>query len=106
MTGVEPGLRRRSTRLPILVAAGLLLAAGIGVGIYLLVRGGSSQSSVPPAGPDPLIGRMVARCKIEARIGEGKTSVVYRATHTALGMQVAVKILHPEVLEFPEIVAR
>src|SRR5437660_731674 len=55
---------------------------------------------------DPVIGLTIARCKIEERIGEGKTSVVYRATHTALGMPVAVKILHPAVLEFPDIVAQ
>jgi serine/threonine-protein kinase len=60
-----------------------------------------------PAGEkDPLIGQTVARCRIEARIGEGRTSVVYRAMHEALNRPVAVKILLPEVLQFPDVVAK
>ncbi len=59
-----------------------------------------------PRSTDPLIGKTVARCHIEAPIGAGKTSRVYRATHTALQTRVAVKVLQPEVLKFPQIVAK
>jgi serine/threonine-protein kinase len=65
--------------------------------------------AVPPVvalSDDPLLGQTVARCRIEARIGGGRTSVVYRATHGSLGVPVAVKLLKPAVLAFPEIVAK
>src|SRR5262245_36041152 len=65
--------------------------------------------TVPPVASlanDPLIGQTVARCRIDMRIGEGRTSVVYRATHGSLGIPVAVKILKPAVLAFPEIVSK
>jgi serine/threonine protein kinase len=55
---------------------------------------------------DPFLGREVGRCKLEARIGAGKTSLVYRATHTGLNRPVAVKILQPAVLQYPEVVAK
>lgn len=67
-----------------------------------------AKPSAPAAAPsrDPLVGRTVARCRIEASIGAGKTSRVYRAIHTALDAPVAVKVLLPEVLKFPTIVAK
>jgi serine/threonine-protein kinase len=68
---------------------------------------GSGVVVVPKTGTkDALVGQVIARCAIEARIGEGRTSVVYRATHTALGIPVAVKILKPAVLAYPEIVSQ
>jgi serine/threonine-protein kinase len=51
-----------------------------------------------------LIGRVLARCKLEARIGIGRTAVVYRAHHEALDATVAVKILLPEAAAKEEIV--
>lgn len=66
----------------------------------------SGPSAAPPPGKDPLIGTTVARCKIFERIGQGKTAVVYRAEHLALNLPVAVKILHPSILEFPELVQK
>ncbi len=66
----------------------------------------SGPSAPPPPGKDPLIGTTVARCKILERIGQGKTAVVYRAEHLALNLPVAVKILHPSILEFPELVQK
>ena len=60
----------------------------------------------PQVGPDPLIGKTIARCKIESKIGEGRTSRVYRAMHTALDAPVAVKVLQPEVLKHPAIVVK
>ena len=59
-----------------------------------------------PAPEDPYLGKVVGRCKIEARIGAGKTSIVYRATHTGLNRAVAVKILQSAVLQYPEVVAK
>ena len=66
----------------------------------------TGPASAPPPGKDPLIGTTVARCKILERIGQGKTAVVYRAEHLALNLPVAVKILHPSILEFPELVLK
>ena len=66
----------------------------------------TGPSAAPPPGKDPLIGTIVARCKILERIGQGKTAVVYRAEHLALNLPVAVKILHPSILEFPELVQK
>ena len=65
----------------------------------------------PPAAaaaraPDPFLGRTVGRCKILAKIGQGRTATVYRAHHEGLGTDVAVKILLPEILKYPEVVAK
>jgi serine/threonine-protein kinase len=60
----------------------------------------------PDTGPDRLIGRTIARCRIESKIGEGRTSRVYRAIHTALDAPVAVKVLLPHVLQHPAIVVK
>src|SRR5262245_52053486 len=70
---------------------------------------GAKAAPAAPASkgpPDPLIGRTIARCKIESKIGEGKTSRVYKAMHTALDTAVAVKVLQPEVLKHPELVVK
>src|SRR5262245_45950725 len=71
--------------------------------------GGASGAAAAPAAKtivDPYLGQEVGRCKLEARIGVGKTSIVYRATHTTLDKQVAVKILQPAVLQYPDVVAK
>src|SRR5690606_9658751 len=57
-------------------------------------------------GPDPFLGRTIGRCKILEKIGAGRTATVYRAHHEGLGTDVAVKILLPEILKFPEVVAK
>jgi serine/threonine-protein kinase len=53
--------------------------------------------SLPPPGPDPLLGRGLAGGKyvIEALLGEGSWGAVYRARHVALDLSLAVKVLHP-----------
>jgi tRNA A-37 threonylcarbamoyl transferase component Bud32 len=57
-------------------------------------------------GPDPFLGRTIGRCKILEKIGAGRTATVYRAHHEGLGTDVAVKILLPEILKFPEVVSK
>lgn len=53
---------------------------------------------------DPLIGREVARCRLEEYLAGGATAVVYRGTHLGLGIPVAVKILRSKAARMPEIV--
>jgi len=59
----------------------------------------STAHDLPP-------GTDVDRYRIEGPIGEGGFGSVYRATHTLLGHQVAIKILHPEHATNPEILER
>ena len=53
---------------------------------------------------DPLLGREVARCRLEAYLAGGATAVVYRGTHLGLGIPVAVKILRAQAAAVPELV--
>lgn len=59
-----------------------------------------------PAARDPLIGATLGRCRIEERIGVGRTATVYRAHHTALDTTVAVKVLLPAAKAVPEVVEK
>lgn len=63
-------------------------------------------SAAAAKGPDPFLGRTIGRCKILEKIGAGRTATVYRAHHEGLGTDVAVKILLPEILKYPEVVAK
>lgn len=56
--------------------------------------------------PDPLVGRVLERYRILARISSGGMGTVYLAEHTALRRRVAVKILPPELARDPEYAAR
>ena len=49
----------------------------------------------PPVKPtaDPLVGRVVAGCRLEQLLGAGAMAVVYRGTRVADGARVAVKML-------------
>lgn len=61
---------------------------------------------IPAAGPDPLAGRMLGRCKLMERIGLGRTAYVYKAHYAALDDVVAVKILREEAAAIPELVEK
>ncbi len=58
-------------------------------------RSGSDESDRAPAGPDPLIGTLIAeKFEIEALMGEGAMGRIYRARHVALDRMIAIKVLH------------
>jgi serine/threonine-protein kinase len=46
---------------------------------------------------DPLIGAKLGPCRVEERLAAGGMGVVYRARHTLLDQDVAVKILAPSL---------
>jgi len=49
---------------------------------------------------------IIANCRIVGTIGAGGMGSVYRAVHTTLGRQIALKILPPEFTRSPEYVSR
>ncbi len=54
-----------------------------------------------------MIGRVLSdRYRIDAQIATGSMGAVYRGFHLRTRKEVAIKILHPEVEGFPELVAR
>ena len=63
----------------------------------------NALESNPEFFKDPLIGRTLGKCKIEKLIGEGKTSVVYRAHYAPLKRTVAVKVLHDHMAKAPSV---
>jgi hypothetical protein len=56
---------------------------------------------------DPLIGAVIdGRYRILVRVGEGGFAIVYHARHERLGIDVAVKVLRPELAHDRHVVAR
>jgi hypothetical protein len=65
-------------------------------------RGAPSPAIAVP--PEPVAthltnGQLLGRCLITGRIAEGSYGAVYRALHRTLNIPVAVKVLHPELLD-------
>jgi eukaryotic-like serine/threonine-protein kinase len=66
-------------------------------------------SAEPPETPaaDSLVGRVLAgRYRIERLVGSGGMGSVYRAEHVLMRKACAVKVLHPEMTQVKEVVAR
>jgi hypothetical protein len=55
---------------------------------------------------DPLIGAKLGPCRVEERLAAGGMGVVYRARHTLLDQDVAVKVLAPSLAADQEYVTR
>jgi serine/threonine protein kinase len=56
---------------------------------------------------DPMIGRLFAgRFQIEARVGSGGMGNIYRAVQVEMKRPVALKVLHPDLSDDAEVVAR
>jgi hypothetical protein len=65
------------------------------------------RDSVAPAGPDPLIGLVIAgRYRIVECIGRGGMGVVYRVEHTEIGKLLALKLLAGGLARQREVVRR
>jgi serine/threonine-protein kinase len=62
---------------------------------------------VDAAVDDPLVGRLVdGRYRIRARIARGGMATVYEAADQRLGRDVALKVMHPDLAEDRDFVAR
>src|SRR5882757_4184541 len=54
-----------------------------------------------------LIGRVVSdRYRIDELVAMGGMGAVYRGVHLHMRKEIAIKILHPETENFPELIAR
>lgn len=62
---------------------------------------------MPARDPKDLLGTVVAeRYRLDEIIAMGGMGAVYRAEHVHMHKKVAIKLLHPETKELPELVAR
>ncbi|MEM9861728.1 MAG: protein kinase [Myxococcota bacterium] len=56
--------------------------------------------------PTNLVGALVGNYRVEALVGSGGMGAVYRGEHQEIGTRVAIKVLHPEVAQDDDAVAR
>ena len=72
------------------------------------IAGGVAETSVAAqARAAALIGRVISdRYRIQELIAMGGMGAVYRAEHLLMHKVVAIKVLHPETENFPELVTR
>ncbi len=63
-----------------------------------------AEETSPPAEPDPLLGRVLSgHYRLDARLGGGAMGTVYRARHTLLEQDFAVKVLARELVGDPDV---
>ena len=69
---------------------------------------GGKEPGTPAATLRPeLIGRILSeRYRVDALVATGAFGAVYRGVHLHMRKQVAIKVLHPEVEHFPDLVER
>lgn len=62
----------------------------------------------PPAiaSPDPRIGALLGNFRVVRKIGEGGMGVVYEAEHHRIGRRVAIKLLHRQFGDDPQVAQR
>ena len=65
-----------------------------------------TQPQGQPVQPMEAIPQVVANCKILSKLGQGGMGAVFRAVHTTLGRNIALKVLPIEFTRSPEYVAR
>lgn len=78
------------------------------------IRGASTRQDLPHAGGNPSDARraltpgtlVAGRYRIDATIGVGGMGTVYRAEHIHMRRMVAIKVLHREMSDLPEVVSR
>ena len=75
-------------------------------GTSLVGMGTMHQAEKSEEAPDPLIGKMLLGCRIDALIGRGAMSTVYRARKVNLDKDVAVKVFKPELYDNPQALKR
>ncbi|HSM93636.1 MAG TPA: serine/threonine-protein kinase, partial [Anaeromyxobacteraceae bacterium] len=56
--------------------------------------------------PDVQVGSTLGSYEVTGLLGEGAMGRVYRARHARLGREVALKVLHPELVARPDVVQR